>query len=134
MKKIFLVALFVISISSFLKAQSLSNDTIEILTFAEQMPEFPGGDTARINFFQNNINYPEIAWVSKIEAKVQIQFVVQKDGKISDVKALTHKGWGLEDEAIRAIKIMPPWIPGKQNGKPVNLQISLPILFMLPRK
>lgn len=134
MKKIFLVTFFVISISSFLEAQSLSNDTIEILTFAEQMPEFPGGDSARTKFLKDHLIYPKLAFENDLEARTQIQFVVHNDGKISDVKALTRKGWGFEDEALRLVKSMPDWIPGKQNGKPVNVRLSIPILFMFPSK
>jgi protein TonB len=103
----------------------------EIVTFAEQMPEFEGGDEARISFLQKNINYPPLARENSIEARVQIQFVVGLDGKISEVTPLTHKGWGLEEEAVRVVKMMPPWKPGKQNGKTVPVRFSIPIVFKL---
>jgi len=106
-------------------------DVQEIVTFAEQMPEFEGGDDARISFLQKNLNYPPLARENSIEARVQIQFVVGLDGKISEVTPLTKKGWGLEEEAVRVVKMMPSWKPGKQNGKTVPVRFSIPIVFKL---
>ncbi len=104
----------------------------EIVTFAEQMPEFPdGGEDGLKKFLQKKINYPPLARENGQEHRVQIQFVVGIDGKISEVVPLTHFGWGLEDEAVRVVKIMPPWKPGKQNGKPVPVRYSIPIIFTL---
>ncbi|MEI6594281.1 MAG: TonB family protein [Bacteroidota bacterium] len=149
MKKIFLVAFFIVSTFSFLKAQKdsistkvISNslpyecyvgaeDSNEVVTFAEEMPQFPGGDSARIKFLKDHIIYPELACENNIEARVQVQFVVSKQGKLSEIIALTKKGWGLEQEAIRVVKLMPNWIPGKQNGKPMNIRFSIPIVFKL---
>jgi periplasmic protein TonB len=139
MKKIFFVAFFIVSTFSFLKAQ---NDTVlffnidevaddSILNFAEQMPQFPGGNSARIAFIKRNLNYPVIARENKIEGTVQIEFVVRKDGNISDVKALKRISWGFDAEAIRVVKLMRCWIPGKQNGKEVNIRFVLPIVFKL---
>ncbi len=127
---------------SFLKAQktvyathcpAIDSNYIEdtIVTFAEQFPQFPGGDSAKIKFLNDHIIYPSLACENNIETRVQIQFVIDKHGKISDVKALTHKGWGLEEEAIRVVKLMPNWIPGKQNGRLVNVRFSIPIVFKL---
>jgi TonB family protein len=108
-------------------------DVSEILTFAEQMPEFDGGQEARNVFIQKNINYPTLARQNNIEGRVQIEFVVWSDGKISQIKALTNKGWGLEEEAVRLIKMMPTWKPGKQNGKVVTVRFSIPIVFKIPK-
>ena len=103
----------------------------EIVTFAEQMPEFEGGDEARVSFLSKNLNYPPLARENGIEGRVQIQFVVGTDGKISEVLPLTKKGWGLEEEAARVVKMMPNWKPGKQNGKTVPVRFSIPIVFKL---
>lgn len=102
-----------------------------IQDFAEQMPEYEGGDDARMSFLQKNLNYPPLARENGYEAKVQIQFVVGVDGKIFEVKALTNKGWGLEEEAMRVVRMMPSWKPGKQNGKAVPVRFSIPIVFKL---
>lgn len=109
------------------------SDTIEIINFAEQMPEFEGGQEACNSFIQKNIKYPSLARENNIEGRVQVQFVVWSDGKISQVKALTNKAWGLEEEAIRVVKMMPLWKPGKQNSKPVNVKFSIPIMFNLQK-
>ena len=116
---------------SLVQGNDVGDAAPEIVTFAEQMPEFEGGDDARISFLQRNLNYPPLARENSIEARVQIQFVVGLDGKISEVTPLTHKGWGLEEEAVRVVKMMPPWKPGKQNGKTVPVRFSIPIVFKL---
>jgi len=153
MKKIFFVAFFIVSTFSFLKAQNDSmkeifyyprftsdgyfgqraEDSNQVVTFAEEMPQFPGGDSARNKFLADHIIYPPLACENNIEAKVQVQFVVSKEGKLSEIIALTKKGWGLEQEAIRVVKLMPDWIPGKQNGKLVNIRFSIPIVFKLSK-
>lgn len=106
-------------------------DKNEILMFAEQMPEFDGGEAAMNAFIINKYNYPPLARENQIEKKVIVQFVVDKDGKITQVEALTHHGWGLEEEAIRVVKLMPAWKPGKQNGKPVTVRCTLTISLKL---
>ena len=103
----------------------------EIMTFVEQMPEFEGGEDARQAFLGRNLQYPPLARENGIEGKVVVKFVVGGDGKISQVEALTHKGWGLEEEAIRVAKMMPGWKAGKQNGKAVPVWFTMPITFKL---
>lgn len=103
----------------------------EIVTFAEQMPEFEGGTEAMMNYLAKNINYPNIARENGIEGRVVLQFVVGIDGKISQIEVLKKLGWGMEEEAIRVVKSMPPWRPGKQNGKPVYVKFTLPVVFKL---
>jgi protein TonB len=103
----------------------------EIFTFVEEMPSFPGGDQALLKFFSDNIVYPEIAKRAGVEGRVFLTFVVGKDGGISDVQVAKGIGAGCEEEAIRVLKTMPRWNPGKQNGNPVHVRISLPIVFKL---
>ena len=104
----------------------------EVMTFAEQMPEFPGGPDEMNKFLSKNIVYPPLARDNGIEGKVILAFVVSTDGKISGIEKLGKPlGWGCDEEAIRVLKSMPPWTPGKQNGKPVNVKFTLPIRFQL---
>lgn len=104
----------------------------EIFTFVEQPPTFPGGDEALAKYLNNNIRYPHLATENGISGTVFVSFVVDSEGQIKDVKTVgAAKGGGLEDEAIRVVKKMPKWKPGKQNGRQVSVQFNLPIRFTL---
>ncbi|PUZ19977.1 protein TonB [Chitinophaga costaii] len=101
-------------------------------TTVEVMPSFPGGETAMIKYLNNNVRYPSLAQENNIQGTVVVQFVVAPDGTIQQVKVLsTQKGGGLEEEAMRVIKKMPTWKPGRQNGRNVAVFFSLPIRFSL---
>ena len=102
-----------------------------IFTVVESMPTFPGGDAARIKYLNNNIKYPQMARESGIQGRVFVTFVVERNGKVTDVKVLRGIGGGCDEEAIRVIKNMPNWVAGKQRGKPVRVQFNMPILFKL---
>jgi len=106
-------------------------EEVEIFTVVEESPGFPGGDEARIKFLQNNIKYPQMARESNIQGTVYVTFVVEKDGRVTDVRVLRGIGGGCDEEAIRVIKAMPKWNPGKQRGKPVRVQFNMPIKFTL---
>lgn len=103
----------------------------EIFTFVEEYPAFPGGDRALKEYIVNNIKYPEVARQSGITGIVYVQFVVEKDGSISDVKVVRGIGGGCDEEAVRVVKSMPKWKPGKQRGQPVRVYFTLPIEFKL---
>lgn len=103
----------------------------EIFQIVESMPEFPGGDVARMQFLHDNIKYPQIARESGIQGTVYVTFVVEKDGRVTDIRVLRGIGGGCDEEAIRVIKAMPRWAPGKQRGKPVRVQFNMPIKFTL---
>jgi len=103
----------------------------EIFTVVETSPSFPGGDEARIRFLTNNIKYPQMARESSIQGTVYVTFVVERDGAVTDVRVLRGIGGGCDEEAIRVIKAMPRWSPGKQRGKPVRVQFNMPIKFTL---
>jgi protein TonB len=103
----------------------------EIFTFVEEYPEFPGGEKALYEYIKNNIRYPEVARTSGITGTVYVQFVVEKDGSISDVKVLRGIGGGCDEEAVRVVKSMPKWKPGKQRGQPVRVYYTLPIDFKI---
>ncbi len=106
-------------------------DEEEIFQIVETRPSFPGGEKARQKFLANNIEYPTMARESGIQGKVFLTFVVEKDGSITDVKVLRGIGGGCNEEAMRVVKMMPKWSPGKQRGKPVRVQFNLPVKFIL---
>jgi len=103
----------------------------EIFTIVEKMPEFPGGIEALFSYLGKNIEYPDLAKDAKIEGKVYITFVVNSNGGIDNVMVLRGIGGGCDEEAVRVVKSMPTWIPGKQRGKAVKVQYNLPINFIL---
>ncbi len=103
----------------------------EIFIVVEDAPSYPGGDEARIRFLNENIRYPQMARESGIQGTVFITFVVERDGSITDVRILRGIGGGCDEEAIRVIKSMPKWNPGKQRGRPVRVQFNMPIRFTL---
>ena len=102
-----------------------------VFQIVEIMPEFAGGERKREKFFNDNIRYPEIPQSKKVEITVYVSFIVEKDGSISTVKFLWGIGGSFRKEAIRVASIMPKWKPGKQNGKPVRVQVNMPIKFTL---
>lgn len=107
-------------------------DAPEILTFAEQMPEFPGGVEEMYKYLNKNIQYPPMARENGVEGKVVLTFVVGADGKITQIERVGKPlNWGCDEEAIRVVKSMPNWTPGKQNGKAVTVKFTLPIRFQL---
>lgn len=103
----------------------------EVLTHVEQMPKFPGGDAELYKFISNNLNYPAMAIENNVQGRVVVQFVVTKDGSIGNVKVVRSVDRDLDNEAIRVCKKLPKFIPGKQNGQPVNVWYTLPVTFKL---
>ena len=98
----------------------------------EEMPEFNGGQLAMMEFLMNNMKYPQAAVKAKQQGKAIVGFVVRKDGNVSDVHITKSAGHAvLDEEAIRVVKAMPAWKPGKQKGEPVNVKYSVPITFKL---
>lgn len=104
------------------------------LVFVEVYPEFPGGDEAMFKYIQSRLIYPRLAVENSIEGKVVVEFVVNETGEIHNTKIVRGLKYGCDDEAIRVIKGMPLWKPGKQNGKPVSVYYTLPIQFTLSDK
>ena len=94
-------------------------------------PQFPGGDAALISFLNENIMYPPTAAQDKVEGKVIVQFMVKKTGKIDKVKVLRSVHKDLDEEAVRVIKMMPDFIPAKQNGEVVDMLYTVPVSFKL---
>ena len=108
-----------------------SND--EVFHSSGHMPSFPGGDVALMKFIKDNMIYPPEALKNRIEGKVIIQFVVTKTGKVGKVKVVRSVNKELDQEAVRLIKMLPDFSPGRNNmGEPVNVWYILPVIFKLP--
>ncbi len=103
----------------------------EVFQVVEEMPEFPGGMEALLAYLGKNIKYPSIAQENNIQGRVIIEFVVNKDGSIVDPVVKRSIDPSLDKEAMRVIKTMPKWKPGKQRGKPVRVRYTVPVLFRL---
>ncbi|MDD2687859.1 MAG: energy transducer TonB [Bacteroidales bacterium] len=103
----------------------------EIFVVVEESPEFPGGEESRLKFLTDNIQYPRIARDAGVEGRVIVGFVVEPDGRITNVKIIRGKVQSLDEEALRVTKMMPRWKPGKQRGKPVRVQFTMPITSLL---
>ena len=102
-----------------------------VFQVVENMPEFPGGRKALMEYLAENIKYPSIAAENNIQGRVVCQFTVWKDGSIKDIVVARGIDPSLDREAIRVVQSMPKWTPGKQRGKAVNCRFTLPILFRL---
>jgi periplasmic protein TonB len=112
-------------------AAVVEEDENKIFMVVEQQPEFEGGYEAMMNFIRKNMRYPASARRMGIDGTVYVSFVVGKDGAINDVKVLRGISADCDKEAVRVVQAMPPWKPGKQNGKPVFVRFNLPIKFKL---
>ncbi len=109
----------------------VEEEDIVVFQVVETMPSFPGGDAALFKFLNDNIKYPVIAQENGIQGRVICQFVVNRDGSIVDVEVVRSVDPSLDKEAIRVIKAMPNWAPGKQRGKAVRVKYTLPVNFRL---
>lgn len=106
----------------------------KIFTAVETNPEFPGGSEKLYKYLTENIKYPEAALKANVDGRVFLKFLVRSDGSITDVMVAKGIGFGCDQEAIRVVKNMPKWNPGKQSNIPVNVQYILPIAFELEGK
>lgn len=97
----------------------------------EQMPAFPGGDAALYKYISEHLRYPSVAQENNIQGRVVVQFVVTKTGSVGEVKVVRSKDPDLDKEAVRVVKTLPKFIPGKMNGQAVNVWFTLPITFKL---
>ncbi|GHV55954.1 cell envelope biogenesis protein TonB [Bacteroidia bacterium] len=103
----------------------------EVFSYVEEMPRFPGGEKAMMQWLSENIHYPVTAQEKNIQGRVIVRFIVDSDGSVGNVELVRSIDPALDKEAIRVVQNMPNWIPGKQNGKAVSVYYSLPILFNL---
>lgn len=103
----------------------------EIFTAVEQMPQFPGGEAELMKYVANHIKYPTMAAENNIQGRVVVKFVVKKDGSVGEVQVLRGKDPDLDKEAVRVVRTLPKFIPGKMNGQAVSVWFTLPINFKL---
>lgn len=128
MKKLFLIVFFMAFVSVNAYSQSKEQDDA-VYSIVSEQPSFPGGMQEMMKFISENRKYPAEAKAKDIHGKVIVAFVVERDGSLSDVKIRRGIGYGCDEEAIRVIKSMPKWTPGKQNGKAVRVSFMLPVTF-----
>lgn len=134
MKKQFLllVALFAFLLN--VNAQnnvSKNDESTRLYQVVEQMPEFPGGQKALLKFLQNNVRYPAVALVNKIQGRTIVSFVVEPDGSVDNVEVAKSSSSVLDEEAVRVVKKFPKWKPGMIDGKPVRVKYCVPVNFKL---
>ena len=111
--------------------QTVMGQSDEVYQVVEETPEYPGGTEAMYKFLSENIHYPEKAKEEGVEGRVYVAFVVEADGRLSDIKVLRGIGGGCDEEALRVVEAMPRWKPGRNQGKAVRVQYHLPIVFKL---
>ena len=103
----------------------------KVFEVVEQMPAFPGGDAALMKYLQENTHYPTIAAENGVQGRVVVGFVVEKDGSITDVRVIKSRDPALDHEAVRVVKSMPRWTPGKIDGAAVRVEYQVPVVFRL---
>lgn len=133
MKKLILMLLMAACCLMTANAQKtvVSQTDPKVFDTVEQMPEYPGGMQAMIEFLQANMKYPEDAAKQKVEGRVLVQFVVETDGSVTDVHVAKQVFPSLDAEAIRVVQAMPKWTPGKDKGRVVRVKYNLPIVFRM---
>jgi protein TonB len=118
------IAFFSVQMVSAQEATTVSNDKVYNTAGIEVKPDFPGGMGEFYKYFAKNYKTPN---VKKLNGKVYVTFVVEKDGSINEVKVLRDIGYGTGEEAIRVLNNSPKWLPGEQDGRKVRCSFSLPI-------
>ena len=103
----------------------------EVFRSVEQMPQFPGGEAALMKYLQSHIQYPAMAAENNVQGRVVVQFVVDKTGKVGEVKVVRSVDKDLDKEAVRVCKSLPKFTPGRQNGQAVSVWYTLPVTFKL---
>ncbi len=111
--------------------QKITEEPDQPFVIVEQMPQFPGGEKEMMKFIRNNLRYPSLAAENGIQGTVILNFVVDRDGKITRIKVVRGIGGGCDEEAIRVLNKMPAWSPGKQGGKAVLVSYTVPIKYVL---
>ena len=110
------------------------SDEPEVYMIVDEMPEFPGGDKELYQFIADNVKYPAEAKEKGIRGIVYVNFIVELDGSVSDIKVLRGIGGGCDEEAVRVVKSMPKFKPGIQNGEAVRVSYTVPVIFRLEDK
>ena len=124
---------FIAFLTTFLLSYSLFAQD-KVYTLVDEQPQFVGGKKAFSEYISKNLKYPNSALKMGIAGGVFVEFIVNKDGKISDMKIIRGIGGGCDEEAMRVIRNSPKWIPGKQRGRVVRVKMSIPIIFKIPEE
>ncbi len=135
MKKLILMSMMAIVCLMTASAQKtvVSQSKQNVYDAVEQMPEFPGGMPAMIEYLQNNLKYPKDAIKQQVGGRVMVMFVVETDGSLSNVRVARKVFHSLDTEAVRVVKSMPKWKPGKEKGRLVRVNYTLPVVFSLKK-
>ena len=133
MKKLILLSLMAVLGLMTVNAQKtvVSQSNQNVYDQVEEMPEFPGGMPAMIEFLQTNIKYPKDAIKQDVGGRVMVMFVVETDGSITNVRVARKVFPSLDEEAVRVVKTMPKWKPGKEKGRTVRVNFTLPVVFSI---
>lgn len=113
------------------QAEEEAEEEVQVFFIVEDMPEFPGGEAALRSFIAQSIKYPQIAQENGIQGRVYVQFVVDRDGSVSNAVVARGVDASLDKEALRVVNTLPKWKPGMQRGKPVRVSYTVPINFVL---
>ena len=137
MKRMILLAMMSAGLTLSVQAQKtvVSNEASakeKVYDVVEQMPEYPGGMSELMKFIGETMKYPEDAEKQQKEGLVLVRFVVEKDGSVNDVEVVKDAWPSLDAEAIRVVKLLPKWTPGKQNGKVLRVKYTIPFRFAIP--
>ena len=111
--------------------KAVTEDVNKVYDVVEVMPSFPGGNDKFLKYLGDNIKYPAVDRENNLQGRVVLQFVVERDGSLTDVKAVRGPSQAMQDEAVRVLKRSPKWKAGIQNGRPVRAQYTVPINFTL---
>ena len=112
-------------------AQDANEDTDKAYEVVDEMPSFTGGQGALMQFLANNVKYPTVAFENGVQGRVLVGFIVERDGSLSNVKVERSVDPALDKEAVRVVKAMPKWQPGKKNGSAVRVKFTVPITFRM---
>ena len=135
MKKLILMSIMAVVCLMTASAQKtvVSQSNQNIYNAVEQMPEFPGGMPAMMEFLQTNIKYPKDAIKQNVGGRVMVMFVVETDGSLSNVRVARKVFPSLDAEAVRVVKAMPKWKPGKEKGRAVRVNFTMPVVFSIKK-
>lgn len=135
MKKLILMSMLAVVCFMTASAQKtvVSQSNQNVYDEVEVMPEFPGGVTAMYDFLYANINYPKDAIKQDVGGRVMVMFVIETDGSLSNVRVARKVFPSLDAEAVRVVKTMPKWKPGKEKGRPVRVNYTIPIVFSIKK-
>jgi TonB family protein len=116
---------------NFILDNTSSQDYGPVYMYCENMPEFPGGEKAFIDYMRNNITYPKTEVADKFEGRVVVKFIINSKGEVTDVQIIRKQRPDMNDECIRVVKGMPLWKPGMLYGKPVSVSFNVTVRFLL---